>query len=109
MRYLIAAASLALLTLIAPAQANTSAAKPTETLAVEAKSADAKVESRLNINTASAKELAKGMKGIGIKKAEAIVAHREANGPFKAIEDLLKVKGVGPATLQKNATRLAIK
>lgn len=104
MRYLIAAASLALLTLIAPAHANSATAKPTEEVAVEAKA-----EARLNINTASAKELAKGMKGIGIKKAEAIVAHREANGPFKSVEDLLKVKGVGPATLQKNAARLAIK
>lgn len=108
MRYLIAAASLALLTLIAPAHANPAttspSAKPTEVV-----TADVKVESRLNINTASAKDLAKGMKGIGIKKAEAIVAHREANGPFKAVEDLLKVKGVGPATLQKNSARLAIK
>ncbi|NQD37397.1 helix-hairpin-helix domain-containing protein [Permianibacter sp. IMCC34836] len=109
MRYLIAAASLALLTLIAPAHANPSTGKPTEVVSADAKTADAKVESRLNINTASAKELAKGMKGIGIKKAEAIVAHREANGPFKAVEDLLKVKGVGPATLQKNAARIAIK
>ena len=103
MRYLIAAASLALLTLIAPAHAN-SAGKPTEVV-----TAEAQTEARLNINTASAKDLAKGMKGIGIKKAEAIVAHREANGPFKSVEDLLKVKGVGPATLQKNAAKLAVK
>ena len=104
MRYLIAAASLALLTLIAPAHANSVHAKPTEEV-----TAEAKAEARLNINTASAKDLAKGMKGIGIKKAEAIVAHREANGPFKSVEDLLKVKGVGPATLQKNAAKLAVK
>lgn len=108
MRYLIAAASLALLTLIAPAHANPNAAKATETVAAGAKT-EAKAEVRVNINSASAKELAKAMKGIGSKKAEAIVAYREANGPFKAIEDLLKVKGVGAATLQKNASRLAIK
>ena len=105
MRYLIAAASFALLTLIAPAHANSA---PTSK-ATEQVVADAKVEARLNINTASAKEIAKGMKGIGIKKAEAIVAHREANGPFKSVEDLLKVKGVGPTTLHKNAARIAVK
>lgn len=105
MRYLIAVVSLALLTLVAPAYANSAATgKPTEQVVAEAKA-----ETRLNINTASAKEIAKSMKGIGIKKAEAIVAHREANGPFKSVEDLLKVKGVGPATLHKNAARIAVK
>ncbi len=105
MRTLIAAASLALITFVAPAMANPPAtAKPVETTVQESK-----IEARLNLNTASAKELAKGMKGIGLKKAEAIVAHREQHGPFKSVEELLKVKGVGPATLQKNASRLAVK
>ena len=110
MRYLFTVAALTLMTLITPAHANTAAAKPTEAVAAEARTVDVKnTEARLNINTASAKELAKGMKGIGLKKAEAIVAHRDANGPYKVVEDLLKVRGVGPATLQKNSARLAVK
>lgn len=103
MRTLIAAATLTLSMLVAPAQANST------TPSTEAVVQESKVEARLNLNTATAQELAKGMKGIGIKKAEAIVAHREKNGQFKSVEDLLKVKGVGPATLQKNAARLAVK
>ena len=109
MRYLIAVTVFALTTLLTPAHANTKPAKPAEAATVAGPTTTAKIESRLNINTASAKEIAKGMKGIGLKKAEAIVAHREANGPYKAVEDLLKVKGVGPATLQKNSARLAVK
>jgi competence protein ComEA len=61
---------------------------------------------KLNINTADAKEIAKLMKGIGPKKAEAIVAYRTEHGPFRKVEDLLKVKGVGAATLTRNADRL---
>lgn len=105
MRNLIAVAAFTLLAVVAPAHANSAPA----TKANEQVVTEAKAEARLNINTASAKEIAKGMKGIGIKKAEAIVAHREANGPFKSVEDLLKVKGVGPATLHKNAARIAVK
>jgi len=48
----------------------------------------------ININTSSAKELT-GLKGIGEKTAQAIVAYRDKNGPFKAIEDIKKVKGIG--------------
>ncbi len=102
MRTFIAAATLTLLSAFAPVHAD-NAAKAADVPAQQAKAA-----APLNINTATAKELAKGMKGIGIKKAEAIVAHREKNGQFKSVEDLLKVKGVGPATLQKNASRLAV-
>lgn len=48
----------------------------------------------VNINTASAQEL-KALPGIGPSKAEAIVEYRKANGSFKAVEDLKKVKGIG--------------
>lgn len=49
---------------------------------------------KLNINTASVEDLTK-IKGIGQKKANAIVDYREAHGPFKTIEDLRNVKGIG--------------
>jgi competence protein ComEA len=61
---------------------------------------------QVNINTASAEALASGMVGIGPAKAEAIVAYRDAHGPFKTVDDLLQIKGIGAATLDKNRDRL---
>lgn len=51
----------------------------------------------VNINTATAAELDK-LKGVGPVKAQAIVDYRKANGPFKSLEDLKKVNGIGDAT-----------
>ena len=58
--------------------------------------------STININTADAQALSKNIKGVGLKKAQSIVAFREANGEFKKIEDLMKVKGIGKKLLEKN-------
>lgn len=55
----------------------------------------------VNVNTADAKTLAKELNGIGLSKAEAIVAHREKNGPFKSADDLAKVKGIGAKTVER--------
>ena len=56
----------------------------------------------VNINTADALTLSKNIKGVGLKKAQAIVAYREQNGSFKNVEDLKKVKGIGNKLLEKN-------
>lgn len=56
----------------------------------------------VDINTATAAEIAANLNGIGPAKAQAIVAYREAHGPFVAIDQLADVKGIGPATLDKN-------
>ena len=56
----------------------------------------------VNINTADATTLAQALNGIGPAKAQAIVAHREANGPFKSADQLAAVKGIGLATIEKN-------
>ena len=56
---------------------------------------------KININTASADELM-DLKGIGEKKAQAIVDFRENNGPFRQPEDIIKVPGIGPKTLEAN-------
>lgn len=55
----------------------------------------------VNINTADATTLASAISGVGMKRAEAIVAYREANGPFASVDDLILVKGVGEKTLEQ--------
>ena len=57
-------------------------------------------EGQININTATVEELDK-LPGIGPVKAEAIVAWRTEHGPFRYPEDLIRVKGIGEATLTK--------
>ena len=49
----------------------------------------------VNVNTADASTLAQELDGIGPAKAQAIVEHRQKNGPFRTPEDLLKVQGIG--------------
>jgi len=62
----------------------------------------------VNINTASATEISKSLNGIGLQKAEAIVAYRQANGDFADVKDLLKVKGIGKKTLSKNEELISL-
>lgn len=57
---------------------------------------------KVDINSASATQLADAMNGVGIAKAEAIVAYRQENGPFKSIDQLAQVKGIGLMTVEKN-------
>jgi competence protein ComEA len=52
----------------------------------------------LDVNSASAAQLEE-LPGIGPATAAAIIAHREANGPFRSVDDLLDVRGIGPAKL----------
>ncbi|MFV1997310.1 MAG: ComEA family DNA-binding protein [Acidiferrobacterales bacterium] len=63
----------------------------------------------VDINTANAMAIANSMKGVGIKKAEAIVAYRKKNGNFKSIDELSKVKGIGKKTVAKNRKNIEIK
>jgi competence protein ComEA len=65
-------------------------------------------DAKININTASAKELM-SLTGIGPKVAERIVAYRDANGPFKKAEDLKKVEGIGKGLLERNRERIVTK
>ena len=62
----------------------------------------------VNINTADASTLAKGLTGVGLAKAEAIVAYRQANGPFQSADQLAAVKGIGLATVEKNRDRIEL-
>jgi competence protein ComEA len=54
----------------------------------------------ININTASASQLQE-LPGIGESKAQAILDYRESYGPFSAIEQLMNVSGIGPATFER--------
>ena len=64
---------------------------------------------QININTADAEAIATTLKGIGLKKAQAIINYRETYGPFHDIEELTEVKGIGKSTLEKNAGMVVVK
>lgn len=63
---------------------------------------------KININTASADLIAKTLKGVGAKRAEAIIIYRNAHGPFDSIESLAQVKGIGNKTVAMNASKFEI-
>ena len=56
---------------------------------------------QVNINTADAETISAELKGIGLSKAEAIVAYRTKHGPFRSVDDLSLVKGIGEKTVNK--------
>jgi competence protein ComEA len=62
----------------------------------------------VNINQADAKVIAKSLDGIGQSRAQAIVDWREAHGPFKKVEDLRHVKGIGKATIERNRSAILL-
>ncbi|MGA1863022.1 ComEA family DNA-binding protein [Deferribacter thermophilus] len=61
---------------------------------------------KININTATKEELM-SLKGLGKKKAEAIIERREKK-PFNSIEELLEIKGVGKRFLEKNKDNICV-
>ncbi|MGD8515280.1 MAG: helix-hairpin-helix domain-containing protein [Granulosicoccaceae bacterium] len=62
----------------------------------------------IDINTADAQTIADNMKGVGLKKAQAIVAYRSSNGPYKSVDELVSVKGIGSKTLSRNRDAIMI-
>ncbi len=60
----------------------------------------------VNINTADKTVLMEMINGIGEKRAEAIIAYREQHGPFKSVEDLAQVSGIGEAIIENNREKL---
>jgi competence protein ComEA len=62
----------------------------------------------VNINTADAATLSRELKGIGMKRAQAIIEYRQKHGPFKSADELALVKGIGPAAISKNRELIRI-
>ncbi len=62
----------------------------------------------VNINQADAETLASVLTGVGISRAEAIVAYREKNGKFYSAEELSSVRGIGLTTVAKNEDRIVV-
>lgn len=82
-------------------------------LAAQAQSGDIPAEvtearTQVDINTADAETLALALDGIGLAKAMEIIAYREQNGEFTSIEQLADVRGIGPATIDRNRDRMVI-
>ena len=62
----------------------------------------------VNVNTADAAAIAEELNGVGVKKAQAIIDYRQANGDFKTIESLTEVKGIGLKTVEKNRENIQL-
>ncbi len=79
----------------AAAQASDRAARPAATAAV------------VNLNSAAASDF-EGLPGIGAKTAARIIEYRQKNGPFKKIEDLMNVPGIGEKNFLKLKPQLTV-
>ena len=88
---------------------NAQAASKSSVSKVSAKPSSAKNNAApVNINQADELGLSAALIGVGPAKAKAIIEYRKQNGAFKRIDDLVLVKGIGPATLEKNRDRLRL-
>ena len=79
---------------------------PVEAQAALTEESAASTEGVINIQTASAEELQR-LPGIGPSKAEAIIAQR-TRAPFRRIEDILRVRGIGRATFRRLRPHLSV-
>jgi len=62
----------------------------------------------VDINSATADELAAAIVGVGEKKAAFIVQYRDVHGPFTSVDELSMVKGIGADTIEKNRHNLEV-
>ncbi len=71
-------------------------------------SAHAAAETPVDINTADAQTLAGTIQGVGMSRAQAIVDYRTEHGPFKSVDDLTAVKGIGDKLVERNRDKLSV-
>lgn len=76
-------------------------------LAQEKSETQARVQATVNINRATEGELV-SLNGIGSNKAQEIILYREMFGDFKSVDELVKVKGIGAKTIEKNRARMRV-
>lgn len=76
-------------------------------VAQAAKPASIQEPSKINLNKATVAELTGSIKGIGKKRAEAIVAYRDSHNGFKSVNELGEVKGLGAHFVEKNQEQLS--
>ena len=62
----------------------------------------------VDINTADAQVLAVEMRGVGTDRAQAIVQYRKEHGPFRTVDELVKVKGIGKKIVEANRVNLIV-
>lgn len=66
------------------------------------------LDAKININTATAEQIATTMTGIGESKAKAIVDYRKTHGKFKSVHELENVDGIGLKTVEKNKEKITL-
>lgn len=93
---------------VVPASALGAEIVTTETLSAVAPVGGAADGAKININTATVKELMT-LTGVGRKVAEKIVQYRDAHGPFKKPEEIRKVEGIGGGLWEQNKSRIDVK
>ena len=62
----------------------------------------------VNVNTADAQTISEELTGVGLSRAEAIIEYRKQNGPFRSVDELLNVKGIGERTLEMNRENILL-
>ena len=65
-------------------------------------------EGQININSASAEELAQMLVGVGESRAQAIINYRQQHGEFTTVADLLAVRGIGTKVIEDNAAKIVV-
>lgn len=63
---------------------------------------------QVDINTADAAAISAELKGVGLSKAKAIVEYRKKHGPFRSVDDLSLVKGIGERTVEINRSDIRV-
>ncbi len=62
----------------------------------------------VDLNTADVATLSRDLLGIGETRARAIVEHRRRHGPFRSVDELALVRGIGPKTVDRNRARMRV-
>jgi competence protein ComEA len=62
----------------------------------------------VDLNTADAATLSRELSGIGEARARAIIEHRQRHGPFRSVDELALIRGIGPKTIERNRARMRV-